>query len=198
MGLGRLDEFKTFSWFTEVRDYVELRYEALVNRYKNTFNYVTPHKENSYTYSYEYASILRDSASAFDSTLKCFIRKGELEYDDRIHGMLDFLRKYEPQLEYIHLRFLHYGGFLYPFKPEKNGLPCWWNAYNDIKHDEIVNISQGNFRNALLSLSALGVLKYSIGRSDELGIFTMVGYSFSKQETKYHTDFFEYIQFYPK
>jgi len=192
------DDFNKHLWFTEARDYVELRYDALASRFKKTFDYVTPHKENSGTYSYEYSSILRDSASAFDSTLKRFIRKGELEYDDRILGMLDFLRKYEPQLEYIHLRFLHYGGFLYPFRLEENGVPCWWNAYNDIKHDEIVNISQGNFRNALLSLSALGIIKQSMGRSRDLEIFIIVGYPFSKPENTYHTEFFDYIQFYPK
>ena len=93
------DNFKQHPWFTEARDYVELRYDALVNRFKKTFDYVAPHKENCETYSYEYASILRDSASAFDSTLKRFIRMGELEYDPQIGGILKFLRHYESQLK---------------------------------------------------------------------------------------------------
>lgn len=192
------DDFKHDPWFTEARDYVELRYYALVNRFKKTFDYVTPHKENSETYSYEFASILRDSASAFDSTLKRFIRMGKLEYDDRIYGMLDFLRKYEPQLEYLSLRFLHYGGGLSPFRLDEDRVPFWWTANNKIKHDEIENISQGSLKNALLSLAALGIIVQSMGRRLDLDIFTNFNYPFYKTQADYAADFFEYIQFYPK
>ena len=191
-------EFLKHPWFTETRDYVELRYDALVNRMKKTFDYVTPHKENCETYSYEYASILRDAGSVFDSTIRRIIKEAELGYEENILGMLKFLKRYESQLEYVRLRFLHYGGFLYPFKPNKNGVPSWWNAYNKIKHEEVVHISEGNFRNALSGLSALGILKLSMGRSGDLDIFTIVDYPFSEPQTIYHTEFFDYIQFYPK
>ena len=139
---------------------------------------------------------MRDTGSVFDSSLTRIIRKAELDYDNRIFGLLKFLKYYEPQLEYIRLKFLHYNGFLYPFKPEENEVPGWWNAYNKIKHEEIAKISQGNFRNALLGLSALGIIKQSMGRSLDMEIFSIVNYPFTKPQNEYHTEFFDYIQFY--
>lgn len=196
LNLGNLsNEIIKQIWFTEIRDYINLRYDALINRFKKTFDYVTPYKENSNVFSYEYASILRDSGSVFDSTLKQIIHKGGYEYDERIGGMLKFLKHFQPKLEYIRLKFLHYGGFLYPFKPGDCGLPDWWNAYNQVKHLEIENISSGNFRFALTSLAALGVLKESVYAYGDLGIFTIVEFY---PENIYHTEFFDYVQFYEK
>jgi len=189
------NDYNAYPWFGEARDHVEFRYSALVNRFKKTFDYVTPHKENSETFSYEYASILRDTGSVFDSTLRRIIRKTDLDYDERIGGMMKFLRSYEPQLQYIRLRFLHYGGFVYPFKVGENGVPSWWNAYNELKHEEIVHNSQGNFKNAIVGLSALGIIKQSMGRSLDLDIFSVVGYPFAKPQERYAPEFFEYIQF---
>jgi len=195
---GLSDDIKKYSWFTELRDYVELRYEAIVNRFKKTFDYVTPHKENSETYSFEYASILRDTGSVFDTTCNRIIKKAYPNYETKIKGMLEFLHKYEPQLEYIRLRFLHYGGFLYPFKPENNGVPEWWTAYNKIKHEEIESMHQGNFKNTVIGLSALGIIKQSVVQNHDLGIFTVIDYPFSEIQKTYYTDFFDYIQFYSK
>ena len=193
------DDFIKNPWFTEVSDYVETRYDSLTNRFSRTLHFVTPNKENSNVFSYEFASILRDTGSVFDSSIKRIILMAELDYKTNIHGYLQFLRKYEPQLSYIRVTFLHYGGQIYPFRPtEKSEIPAWWNAYNCIKHEEVTHMDQGNFRNALQGLAALGILKQSMGRSRELNIFKIPSYPFYKTQTEYYLEFFEYPQFYEK
>lgn len=162
-------------WFNDVQEYIRMRYEAIEDRYVKTFNFVTPDKENRYTYSYEYASILRDIGSGFDSAFKMIINKAKLDFTDDIHGILKFLRSYEPYLEYIGLEFLNTQKNLYPFKPSPNGLPFWWHAYNKVKHSEIENKMEGNFENTTNALAALLIIKRnitSLGRGTS--IFTII------------------------
>jgi hypothetical protein len=44
------------------------------------------------------------------------------------------------------------------WSPEVSKSPTWWTAYNNVKHDRIANLTQGNQKNALTSLCGLLVL----------------------------------------
>jgi hypothetical protein len=123
-------------WFPDVQTYLSSRRQSIVDRYENTFRYVSPESGNKQAYSYEYASILRDICSVFDSVLKETVEQKGLNYQ-RMHGHIQFLRTYEQNIEYFPIEFLNnQTSLLYPFEPDNDGLPFWWNAGNKVKHFE--------------------------------------------------------------
>jgi len=146
-----------------------------VDRYENTFRYVSPEAGNKQAYSYEYASILRDVCSVFDSVLKETVKQKGLCYKG-MHGHMQFLRTYEPNIEYFPIEFLNnQTSLLYPFEPDSDGLPFWWNAGNKVKHFEGRNKEKGSFENVTNALAALTILKsaYNAGGAGNR-IFTVI------------------------
>jgi len=97
---------------------------------------VTPDEENRNTYSYVYASILRDLGSAFDSVVrKLIIRTGDV-YEHNIYGNLEFLENLDPELPNRTVLMRQNMKTIIPFRKGRDRVPNWWHAYNDVKHDE--------------------------------------------------------------
>ena len=77
-----------------------------------------------------------------------------------MHGHIQFLKTYELNIAYFPIRFLNnHTSLLYPFKPNTDGLPFWWNAGNEVKHNEGKNKEKGSFENVTNALAALTILK---------------------------------------
>jgi len=163
MPISDIEEtYRGNDWFSSLQKYSRSRFVAIHDRYIDTFRFVTPHKENAGAFSYEYAGILRDIGSDFDSSLRLLIRESGSDHAENIGGMLSFLRGFELNLRYISLLFYDTLQLVYPFKPQPDGIPEWWHAYNKIKHQEIENESLGNFKNVTLGLGALFILRCSL------------------------------------
>lgn len=168
-------ENKNESWFPEIQEYLSSRRQSIIERYEETFRYVSPEPKNKNAYSYEYASILRDVCSVFDSVLKETISQKGLSYS-RMPGHMQFLKTYEQNLNYFHMQFLNnQTSLLYPFEPDTDGLPYWWNAGNKVKHNEGKNKEKGSFEHATNALAALTILKaaYNAGGPGN-SIFTII------------------------
>jgi hypothetical protein len=159
--------------FDELVAFISNRYFAIETRLHETFRFVDLHPNNASTFSYEYASLLRDVGSAFDSALKVFGRQVEGTQNPRIHDHLVFLRQnlplkkpsVSPELTHLSVELAsdRADRFLLPFTgvrmdSNKANLPSWWEAYNDVKHLEIEKLGEGNLKNVLNASAALFAL----------------------------------------
>lgn len=144
-----------------------------------TFRYVACHPNNRNTFSYEYASILRDAGSVFGSVMDRLVRE-----TSSVSGQLD-IRKYREwlrsEVENIHslaaeINYPLAERVLLPFLTlkDENGRLEWWNAYNELKHSDIDKFQVGNFENALNSVAALAILVTLMGEVPTL--FPNVGF----------------------
>lgn len=149
-------------WAKAPLDYLTTTHHAIVSRFEESFRYVSLRPENAETFSYEFASILRDACSAFGSFSDAVIRasssnvgkKKKLEIDD----FFDFYSQYAPDLPkgYIDVAGVPEAYRLQPFWGWSKGQPPrWWTAHNKIKHSEYDNIKQGNLQNATNAVAAV-------------------------------------------
>jgi len=162
-------------WYEPIKSHLELRYQAIVNRMIQTFDYVTPSNDNKLTYSYVYSSILRDTGSVIDSVVSELITKTNSPFQKNIYGYLKFLESHDPELTKRSLLFTSNMKTLIPFRRGNNEIPNWWNAYNDVKHNETRNFHQGNLENAFTSIAALAILARSVCHMYPARIFTNIG-----------------------
>lgn len=170
--------YRDEEWYQSIASHLSLRYSAIERRMIETFDFVTPDGENKKIYSYVYASILRDVGSAFDSVVtKLIIRTGDA-YEHNIYGNLEFLENLDPELPYRTVLMRLNMKTIIPFRKGRDRLPNWWHAYNDVKHDETTNYSQGNLENSLTSVAALAILNQSVNHHPTIGLFANIGISY--------------------
>lgn len=157
-------------WLNEIRDYLELRYPPIVNRLINVFRYVDLHPVNNDTFSYEFASILRDIGSVFTSVLDSFVKgvgkePKYLKYHD-IRDYRDFLLEEFHDLTKIsailNVDFDQKLVFAFKGFNKKNVNSVWWRAYNNVKHSDIEHLKDGCLSNVIYAFSALTMLYESI------------------------------------
>jgi hypothetical protein len=173
------NKFRREPWYGEVLSYLLQRYSSIEGRMIETFRYVACHPNNRNTFSYEYASILRDAGSVFGSVMDRLVRE-----TSSVSGQLD-IRKYREwlrsEVENIHslaaeINYPLAERVLLPFLTlkDENGRLEWWNAYNELKHSDIDKFQVGNFENALNSVAALAILVTLMGEVPTL--FPNVGF----------------------
>lgn len=160
------------SGFKELAATISNRYFAIETRVHESFRFVDLDPRNASTFSYEYASLLRDIGSVLDSALKVFGRNVVGIEEPKIYNHLDFLRQNLRSRDprkladlasiSVELASNRTDRFLYPFADvdadSKTKLPRWWNAYNEVKHLETEKLTEGNLKNVLNALAALFVL----------------------------------------
>lgn len=163
-------------WYGQIARHLNTSYETAAGRLLQSFQFVTPETDNRYCYSYTFSSILRDIGSTFDSVLRELIRdSGATNIADNILGHLDFLKSFQVDLEELSVGFDYNFKTVLPFERSRNNPPSWWTAYNDVKHDEVVNRLSGNLENAVKALASLAVLRDMICENHEWRVFHNVG-----------------------
>jgi len=135
----------------------------------DAFRYVDLHPDNRSTFSHEFGSILRDVGSVFGSLMDRLTR---LTASERLPKRLNFghyrtfLVGNVPNIHSltVKVRALD-AGLLIPFEEfgSPQGTPRWWDAYNNLKHSEILNYQDGNLENTLNGIGALAILGFSLG-----------------------------------
>jgi len=173
------NKFRREPWYGEVLSYLLQRYSSIEGRMIETFRYVACHPNNRNTFSYEYASILRDAGSVFGSVMDRLVRE-----TSSVSGQLDIRKHREwlrSEVENIHslaaeINYPLAERVLLPFLTlkDENGRLEWWNAYNELKHSDIDKFQVGNFENALNSVAALAILVTLMGEVPTL--FPNVGF----------------------
>lgn len=149
-------------WFSHIQSYLINRHDQIQQRLLTSFRYVECHPRNAATFSYEYASLLRDIGSVFSSFLDSIIKlssfkKGKLNINDYCEFLMnevDFIEEIcaEINAEYDQR-------YLFPFHCIKKFNPHWWRAYNNVKHSDIENLQDGCLGNVLYGFASLSILK---------------------------------------
>ena len=82
-------------WYRQSYGYFTLRYHPIERRLAETFRYVELAPQNAETFSYEFASILRDIGGVFGSILDKLVRNKTQKLDGRfdISDYLTFLNE---------------------------------------------------------------------------------------------------------
>lgn len=177
---GYLKKYDRKPWFTEIVNYLISKYSHIEERFIHTFRYVQLHKDNENVFSNEYSSILRDCGSVFSSVLDKTIKnlnpskKKILNFND----YRKFLLKEVPEIAFqtIPIR------LLIPFRirpyvtfRDLESTPKWWNGYNNVKHSDIDNYRDGNFKNTINAIGALAFLQYEMTYIRHTSLFINVG-----------------------
>ena len=175
------NKYKGQGWFEAVASYSAARFIVVESRFLIASRYVDVQTDNAKTFSYEFASILRDSGSIFSSVMDALVRgsntiaKGETNFGDyRV-----YLKTEIPDIQgrTIQVRPCFPEGMLVPFEAlgESSSTPEWWNAYNRIKHSEYDEFRSGNLENCLTALSALALLGFFMSWFVSDPLFVNVG-----------------------
>ena len=156
-------------WFPEILSYLANRYPAIESRMMNSFRFVQLHQNNRYAFSYEFGSILRDTSSVFGSLTDRLVRlttSGSLPNHLNFGHYRTFLVDNIPDIpsRTVKVRGLD-AGVLVPLSElgSPQGTPRWWDAYNKLKHSEILNYPDGNLENTLNAIGALAILAFLLG-----------------------------------
>lgn len=152
-------------WARAPLAYLETTHQAIVSRLESSFRYVSLRTENAKTFSYEFASILRDACSAFGSFSAAVMRASNSESgqkkDPKMNDFFNFYFQYSPDLSmaYVEVRSLLGAPRLQPFCGwTQSNTPPWWKAHNKIKHSEYDNLREGNLQNATNAVAALEMI----------------------------------------
>lgn len=170
------EEHSSKPWFPKISTYLSSRYSAIESRMVGTFHYVELHQNNRHTFSHEFGSILRDVGSVFGSLVDRLIRltgskPTRKKYLD-IGDYRTFLVNSVPDIYLLTVEVIGQDArILNPLCELRSpqGTPKWWDAYNNLKHSEILNYQDGNLENTLNSIGALAIL------GDQLRIFGFLG-----------------------
>lgn len=175
------NKYKGQEWFEGAISYSSTRFMAVENRFLIASRYVDIHRDNGKTFSYEYASILRDCGSIFGSLMDALVRglneviKEKLFFKD----YSEYLRKeiLDVHRLTIQVRPRFPAGMVVPFEAlkEAKGIPAWWSAYNGNKHNEYDKFRLGNLENCTTALSALSLLGFLMSWFSSDQLFVNVG-----------------------
>lgn len=170
------ETYRNEPWYPQIREHLDIRYQAIESRLIPTFYTVTPDESNRATHSFTFSSILRDIGSVFDSVVRDLIVQSGKNYPYKIIGYLGFLEYMDPSLEKRRIIFTPNYKIIIPFqKNPETGIPNWWHAYNDVKHNEIKNYSSGNLENTITALASLAILRTSVSMQTNALLFKNIG-----------------------
>ncbi len=146
-----------------------------------TFRYVELHSENWNTFSYEFASILRDSGSVFSSVADALVRGASAapRHEYNFGDYRDFLRREVPDIgqRTVCVRPCFPAGIIVPFEELQTatGTLGWWDAYNKVKHHEYHEFRMGSLENCVTAVSGLVLLGFLMGIFISDPLFVNVG-----------------------
>jgi hypothetical protein len=172
-------------WYIQASEYLKERRVFVQERFLECMRYVDVFSENSETFSYEFASILRDCGSVFSSVLDAMIKGSSFSTKSKTN-INDYKSFLEAQDDTVHLYSVHfrsrfpYGLILplYSFKNDRN--PKWWLAYNKVKHSEYDAYQVGNLGNATTALASLIILETIFGMPETDELWTNIGLQYQE------------------
>lgn len=167
-------------WYIQASEYLKERRAFIQNRYIESLRYVDAHPENSDTFSYEFASILRDCGSAFSSVLDAVIKGSAFtnKHQTDVTMYRAFLKAQDATVYLYSVQFRRrfpYGLILPLYSLKNDANPKWWDAYNKVKHAEYNDFRSGNLGNATAALASLVILEVLLDRPRSDEIWTNIG-----------------------
>jgi hypothetical protein len=169
--------------FPQMQEYFSKRYQLTEERIIAATQYVALDQKNANTFSLEFASLLRDSASTFSSVMDILTRKTSTKKSR--HYFKDYRKFLVGEVTNIHTRSVTVND-LFPmiiipysaFSDPIGGIPRWWTAYNNIKHREVTLHRDGNLANSFTALAALAIIGNELGCFIRTKLFVNVGITY--------------------
>jgi len=157
---------RTKQWFIDLIIFMENRYKAIVDRFIQSNRYLDFDPRNYRAFSYEYASLIRDIGSCFSSSLDHLLKKSCIKpVRGNNYTVFDFSRYLNEYIDDIQkigviLNYDFNEKYVYPFQGFESDKvnSVWWDAYNDLKHNELYSKTSGCLSNFVYSFSALTIL----------------------------------------
>lgn len=179
-------------WYIQASEYLKEKRTFIQKRFVECMRYVDVHSENSETFSYEFASILRDCGSVFSSVLDAVIKGSAFTGKDKtnIADYKSFLKEQDDRvyLYSVHFRSRFPDGLILPlYSLKKTKSPRWWDAYNEVKHSEYDTYRFGNLGNATTALASLIILETIFGKARSDEIWTNIGLQYEEDSFDMHT-----------
>lgn len=174
-------QYESQDWFKKAKAYLLARRSSIQQRLQTTFRFVDLSRENDATFSYEFASILRDSGSVFGSVLDLLTKgkKDDFGIQTNFGDYRELLLSEDVDIHHrtLQVRPLFPSGMLVPLSvlSQPTGTPSWWRAYNNVKHSEYENFRDGNMQQAVLSVAALVILEHFVGVYRADGLWVNIG-----------------------
>jgi hypothetical protein len=183
------------TWLIQSLIYMVSRYHPLEDRLIETFRYVECDRDNSYAFSYEFGSILRDVGSTFGSVLDTLVRNSENRSPNERLDISDYRTWLKTEIDSIYLITAgittpRAGRYVIPFSSWESSESRlqWWDSYNNVKHLDIEKYPEGNFKNCIISLAALAILYTLIDSESRNGnrirLFGEIGYVVPEETRK--------------
>lgn len=176
------NKFANQKWFQLASSYLASRFPAVEDRLQSALRYVELHRDNRDTFSYEFASILRDSGSLFSSVTDALVAGSKAITGHRYDfgDYRDFLLEHVPDIfkRTVSLRRCFPTGIVVPFDELQTGTPTWWHAYNQVKHREYDDFRKGNLENCVTAVSGLALLGYLMGVFVSDAMYVNVGIAY--------------------
>lgn len=177
---GFYQDHRKEEWYVQASEYLKERRAFIQKRFLECMRYVDVRSENSETFSYEFASILRDCGSVFSSVLHPMLKGSGFTSKD-VTTIADYRSFLTTQDKTVHLYSVHFrsrfpSGLILPLYSLKNNKsPRWWDAYNEVKHSEYDASRSGSLGNATTALASLIILETIFGKPKTDEIWTNIG-----------------------
>lgn len=138
------------------------QYELILDDLANLFKYVEPSQNNYQTYGHSIRNLIILACTEVENLFQSFL-KGHNYHKKRNCTMKDY--KEANKYLRLHLAYAFFPRYtklklIRPFESwssENASLP-WYKAYNDIKHDREANYKSATLENAILCVSAVGII----------------------------------------
>jgi hypothetical protein len=179
-------------WYIQAYEYLKARRVFVQRRFIECTRYIEVHSENCDTFSYEFASILRDCGSIFSSVLDAVI-KGATFTNKKRTDISDYKSFLKAQDNTIYLSSVHFrsrfpDGLILPIYSLKDQTknPQWWSAYNKVKHSEYNDYRFGNLGNVATALASLVILETILGIPQRDEIWVNIGMQYKEESVDIH------------
>lgn len=189
---GFYQDHRKKEWYIQASEYLKERRVFVQKRFLECMRYVDIYSENFETFSYEFASILRDCGSVFSSVLDAMI-KGSAFPAQKKTNIGDYESFLKAQDNTVYLYSIHfrsrfpYGLILPLYSLKVNHHPKWWLAYNKVKHSEYDAYQFGNLGNATTALASLIILETIFGMPETDELWTNIGLQYEEDSFDMNT-----------
>ena len=162
-------------WFADTINFIEARYMAILDRFVHTFRFLDFHPLNAHAFSYEYASLFRDTGSCFSSVLDNILKNSDVKpMKGKNYTIRDFSRYLNKNVDDIRdigicLDVEYDQKYVYPFRNfgTDEVSAVWWNAYNNLKHNELNSMPAGCLSNLIYIFAALTIIYDAVTKRNE-------------------------------
>ncbi len=145
-------------------------FDALEDDLLKMARYIEFHPDNYQTYSLELVRLLLAAGSEIDVALKMLCKqvnstaRPTRNIDE--HKAIVLTKHQDMQTQQVTIS--RYGITLQPWKDWQTANPKWWAAYNDVKHDRLINYRSGNLENVINAVGGLGIIMQFLAGPDAI------------------------------